>query len=82
MPLDDLFDARALLRIVRDALERADSSPQGMESEEASDMFLLIAINKLNTLQRLLNDDEVPGMWEQYRRVRREEILEQWERAE
>lgn len=77
-PTDDLFAARAFLRVVQSAIERASGSTQGMNKLEANDMLHVVGVvaEKLDTLQRLLDDDAVPGLEDEYKRVRREELQE------
>lgn len=77
-PTDDLFAARSFLRVVQGAVERASGNSQGMSKTEANDMLHVVGVvaEKLETLQRLLDDDAFPGFEQEYVRVRREEIAE------
>lgn len=82
-PTDDLFAARAFLRVVQGAIERAGGNPRGMHKSEAVDMLHVIGLvaEHLETLQRLLDDKDVPNLAKVYERVRRAEILERSEVA-
>lgn len=82
-PTDDLFAARAFLRVVQGAIERAGGHPRGMHKSEAVDMLHVIGLvaEHLETLQRLLDDKDVPNLAKVYERVRRAEILERSEVA-
>lgn len=79
-PNDDLFSARSLLHVVRDALMRASCSQFGMSKGDASDMVQVTSViaGLLETVQRLLDDEAVPCLTKEYLRVRREEIVERW----
>lgn len=77
-PTDDLFAARSFLRIIHGAIERASGDKRGMSQGEANGMLHVIGVveDKLDTLQRLLDDKAVPHLAEDYKRVRREELQE------
>lgn len=82
-PTDDLFSARSFLRVLQGAIERASGDPQGMSNGEANDMLHVVGViaEKLETIQLLLDDEDVPGFHDEYMRVRRAEIQERMARA-
>ncbi|MCP8894266.1 hypothetical protein KYK29_04940 [Shinella daejeonensis] len=84
MPTDDLFAARAFLRVVQGAIERACGNRHGMSKDEANDMLHVVGTvgDALETLQRLLDDSEIPSMHHEYARIRRERLVEASEVAQ
>lgn len=78
---DELYTARAFFRILQAEIERASGRDNGMPRSTASDMLYLLCevSERLQTLQRYFDDDEVPSVQAAYQRVRRTEILERWE---
>ena len=78
-PTDDMFAARAFLEVVHGAIERACSDKRGLSQQEARNMLHLLGEieNRLDALQRLLDDHELPSLEKFYQRARREQILDQ-----
>lgn len=80
-PEDDMFEARAYLRILAEELERSSGREIGMPKRNAQDMMYIIgqATVLLDRLQRVLDHDDFPRMRPLYEEVRRAELLEVWE---